>query len=216
MTFTGYIYKITGTCGRVYIGSTTNIVNRKSQHKFGDNSNSKLLQKPLRFEIIDTREYKLVKTLRLVEQFYLDNNNTINQVRAYANMRNYYYKYRYNNREKIKESQRIYTDKNREILNKKNRERYHKNIEKERERGRIYAENNREKKRERSRTYRENNREKINEKCKIYRDNNKEKIKQQRNVKIVCECGCLITKVRIARHKRSPKHINLLNQKSIN
>ena len=166
MTFIGYIYKITGTCGRVYIGSTTNFEQRIGKHNSTTNMcSSKLLKKPLQYEIIDTRKYKLIKTLYLVEQFYLDNNNTVNQIRAYSNL----------------------------FIQRKQRKQY-----------RI---NNKEKRNEKSKIYRENNREKLNEKGNIYYNKNK--------VKIVCECGCLIAKFSITRHKKTPKHINLLNQKSI-
>ena len=144
MLFTGHIYKITGTCGLVYIGSTLNILNRKKQHIFGDSSNSKLLKKPLHFEIIDSRKYKLVKTLYLVEQFYLDNTININKLRAYSNL----------------------------FIKRKQKKEYH--------------------------------------------IKNKEKIRLNQLEKVKCECGCLIARSSIARHKRTSKHINLLNQKSIN
>jgi len=181
MLFTGYIYKITGACGLIYIGSTTNMKNRKYPHNSTANvCSSKLLKKPLQFVIIDTRKYKLMKTLYLVEQFYLDNNNTINQVRAYTNYKSLGY-----------------------LLRKKIKDRnyYNKNKEKLLEKSKIYYNKNREKK---------------NEKGNIYYNKNKEKISKQRKEKVKCECGCLINKYHMPRHKRSPKHINLLNQKSIN
>ncbi len=125
MTFTGYIYKITGACGLVYIGSTTDIIRRKWKHNSKWNtSSSRLIKKPLQFDIIDTREYKLMKTLYLVEQFYLDNNNTINQKRAYINYKNLAYL----KRRKQKLNQYYYNNK--ETMNKNNRENYHKNREK--------------------------------------------------------------------------------------
>ena len=153
MTFTGYVYKITGACGLIYIGSTRNYNERKNYHKRNKNnsSTSRLLKKPLQFDIIDTREYKLMKTLHLIEQFYLDNNNTINQKRAYTN------------------------------------------------------------KKKRRTLYRSLNREKIRYQERLRRENNKEKIKQQKKVKIICECGCLVIKDSIARHKRTKKHLKLMN-----
>ena len=116
MTFTGYVYKITGACGLVYIGSTIDFKRRKCIHNSNNSRcSSKLLKKPLHFDIIDTREYTLIKTLKLMEQFYLDNNNTINQKRAYTNYKslayllidrtrsiNYYKK----NKEKISQKQK--------------------------------------------------------------------------------------------------------------
>lgn len=129
MTFTGYIYKITGACGLIYIGSTTDKITRKSKHKTDKNnsSSSRLLLKPLQFEIIDTREYTLVKTLHLMEQYYLDNINNINQRRAYTNKKKYKINYRSINSEKIKYQQRVWRGHNKEKVNKNNRNYYNKN-----------------------------------------------------------------------------------------
>jgi len=146
MTFTGYIYKITGACGLVYIGSTIDMVRRKHIHNSTANEcSSKLLKKPLQFDIIDTREYKLMRTLRLVEQFYLDNTNTINQKRAYTNERSLIY---------------LLID------------------------------------RKRSRNY---------------YNTNREKLLQKQNEKIKCECGCLSSRGNLLRHKKTKKHIKLIN-----
>ena len=83
-TFNGYIYKLTGSCGKVYIGSTVDPVEREKAHNRKSNScSSKLLLKPLKFEIIDTREYRLIRTHELQEQYYCDNINSINSNRAY-------------------------------------------------------------------------------------------------------------------------------------
>ena len=164
MTFTGYVYKITGACGLVYIGSTIDMENRKYRHIGKNNScSSKLLKKPLQFDIIDTREYKLVKTLHLVEQFYLDNNNTINQNRAYINERSLGYLKRRNQK-----------------LNQ----------------------------------YYYNNKEENKEKSKAYYNKNKDKILQQAKGKIICQCGCLISRRNLSKHRKTKKHlksINLLN-----
>jgi len=54
-----------------------------------------------------------------------------------------------------------------------------------------------------SEEYYEKNKEKINETCKEYRDNNKEIL----NEKVICECGCEITKKNLIRHKKTKKHI---------
>jgi glycosylphosphatidylinositol transamidase (GPIT) subunit GPI8 len=54
--------------------------------------------------------------------------------------------------------------------------------------------------------YYENNKEKIIEKVKEYYENNREKWKE----KITCECGCIINKYILSRHKKSNKHIELM------
>ena len=188
MTFTGYIYKITGTCGRVYIGSTINFEKRKLYHKMSSKSNessSRFLTKPLHFEIMNSREYKLVKTLRLVEQFYLDNTININKTRAYSNLfiqRKQKKQYHIKNREEILQKKKVRYDKNKEKLLKKNKE------------------------------YRLKNIEKLKKKRKEYYNKNKEKINLKSKVKIKCECGCMVIKSYLPKHKTTSKHINLLNK----
>ena len=84
--FKGHIYEVTGKCGNKYIGSTLNFKTRQYCHlSKGEISNSKLLEKPLTFKIIRTDSYKLLKTMNLVEQFYIDSTpNCINKKRSYV------------------------------------------------------------------------------------------------------------------------------------
>ena len=58
---------------------------------------------------------------------------------------------------------------------------------------------------ERIQKWREENKDKFKEQTQNYRDKNKDKI----NVKVKCECGCMISKSNLSRHQTSPKHINL-------
>jgi hypothetical protein len=64
--------------------------------------------------------------------------------------------------------------------------------------------------------YRIDNKDKANERSKEWLKNNKEKRKQYRKIKISCECGSLISKCELARHKRSKKHINYINNECPN
>jgi len=54
--------------------------------------------------------------------------------------------------------------------------------------------------------YNEDNKEVIAEKNKEYYENNREKLKE----KVTCECGCIIRKGDLARHKKSNKHLELM------
>ena len=62
--------------------------------------------------------------------------------------------------------------------------------------------------------YRKDNKEKIKEKAKEYHEENKEKIKKYREEKlkekIICECGCKVQKLQLAKHKRTKKHEDFL------
>ena len=54
--------------------------------------------------------------------------------------------------------------------------------------------------------------EKLKEKNKQYREKNKEKIKTQRSQKVTCECGCVVAKGALYKHRKSKKHINLMEK----
>jgi len=108
--------------------------------------------------------------------------------------------------------------------------------EKNREKIKTYNEKNKEKNNEYCKQYRKHNREKIKEYNqnrrpneikqieetqkmkekrleygKIYREENTDKIKEQRAIKVACECGCMVNKRQLDRHKRTSKHIKLMN-----
>lgn len=68
--------------------------------------------------------------------------------------------------------------------------------------------------REYNKKYYDNNKEKVKQMRKKYIQNNKEKIKQlweksyeKRREKIKCECGAVISKNSLSRHKKSKKHL---------
>jgi len=63
--------------------------------------------------------------------------------------------------------------------------------------------NNKEKIIEQQKKYNDDNKEHIAEKNKEYRENNKEKI--------TCECGSIVLKYALTRHKKTKKHINYFN-----
>jgi len=54
--------------------------------------------------------------------------------------------------------------------------------------------------------YREKNIEKIYKVNKEYREKNKDDINNKRNEKIKCECGLMVMKRNIARHRKTKKH----------
>ena len=54
------------------------------------------------------------------------------------------------------------------------------------------------------------NKEKLNEYSKQYWIDNKDKLAENRNQKITCECGCIVSKQNISTHRKSKKHIKLM------
>ena len=59
----------------------------------------------------------------------------------------------------------------------------------------------------------ERNKEKIKEQTRLYKLNNAEIIKEKAKETITCECGCVLTKVKLSRHKQTKKHIKLIAEK---
>jgi len=61
--------------------------------------------------------------------------------------------------------------------------------------------------------YREKNKERTKEYDKEYQKKNKEIISQKRSEIITCECGCKSTKQNISTHRKTKKHLNLMEVK---
>ena len=74
-------------------------------------------------------------------------------------------------------------------------------IEKNKERLQLY-----------DKEYREKNKEHLQLYKKEYHEKNKEKINAYRAEKIVCECGCVIRRSDISRHRKTKKHNDLMNK----
>ena len=102
---------------------------------------------------------------------------------------------------------------NKHVAGRTRKEYREDNKERIKENDKKYYKNNKEKIKEKLKKYYKNNKEKIKEKVKEYRENNKEKIKEKKSKKIICECGCEVTKHHLARHKQSIKHQKFLKNK---
>ena len=61
--------------------------------------------------------------------------------------------------------------------------------------------------------YRENNKDYYKDYLKQYYENNKQTISEKDKVKIECECGSVVRKADISRHRKSTKHQKLINSK---
>ena len=105
-----------------------------------------------------------------------------------------------------------YRENNKELLAKKHKQKYENNKEKFAERNKKYHENNKEKVLEKQKGYYENNKEKIAELHKKYRETNKEKIAERAKQKYKCACGSTLRKSDKARHERTEKHQEWVNQ----
>tara|TARA_R110002073_G_scaffold64944_3_gene162522 strand:- start:312 stop:917 length:606 start_codon:yes stop_codon:yes gene_type:complete len=75
-----------------------------------------------------------------------------------------------------------------------------------------YNEDNKDKISRSQKQYKEDNKDHIKDYRKQYREENKNKISEYGKIKIECNvCNCMVRKGDIARHRKSKKHINNLN-----
>jgi alpha-galactosidase/6-phospho-beta-glucosidase family protein len=74
-----------------------------------------------------------------------------------------------------------------------------------------YRQANREKLAKRDKQYRQANQEEIHQYMKEYRQANHEQLKTKASEKIPCECGNQISRRHISTHRKTKKHIDLIN-----
>jgi len=60
--------------------------------------------------------------------------------------------------------------------------------------------------------YYEANRERLNEYQRGYFQANKEKMQHYNRERVVCECGCILQRGHLSRHKRTAKHIEFIEE----
>tara|TARA_B110000046_G_C12871411_1_gene346166 strand:+ start:90 stop:803 length:714 start_codon:yes stop_codon:yes gene_type:complete len=106
-------------------------------------------------------------------------------------------KYYQENKQKLSENNKEYYENNKEILLKYQKE---------------YWQDNKEKLFEQRKEYYDNNKLKLAGKKIIYTQENKKKIAEQRAKTIKCECGCEVRKDNLSNHKKTTKHLQLLNK----
>jgi hypothetical protein len=185
----------------VYVGHTTNFINRKALHKSNcNNPNSK------------SYNYKIYNTIRqnggfenwsMIEIEKFQDCNDINEATA---RERYYYEllnaklntncpgrnkaeYQEVNKDKIKEYIKEYKENNKDKMQEYSKEYYEKNKDKIQE-------------------YRENNKDKMQE----YYKNNKDKINEIKKTHYICDiCNGTYTHTHRAQHFKSLKHQTALN-----
>ena len=227
-----YIYKLK-KCN--YIGSTNNLNKRLRQHKYDCYDKNRcgmkvykyITENNIKIELEELYYYPNEcsnKIQRLVEQFYINKynsiNNGLNTFNAFISRkqrleenRKYLKLYRMSNKQKIKQyyqtnknKRKEYLKKNKQKIKQYNKEYYQTNKQYSKE----YYQTNKNKRKE----YVKKNKQKIKQYKIEYRIKNKEKIKQKNRIKINCHiCGSLITKCNIKRHQKSIKCQNFVKLK---
>ena len=122
-----------------------------------------------------------------------------------------------NSREELVKKEQEFIEQYDNLLNKHrayNSIEYHKEYHKEYnlKYHNEHYEENKDKILEKAKVYYEKNKNKISEKTKIYYEKNKVEISEKYKIKVICECGCEISKYN-NKHKKTKKHIKLMESK---
>tara|TARA_R110001599_G_scaffold342754_1_gene564839 strand:- start:101 stop:766 length:666 start_codon:yes stop_codon:yes gene_type:complete len=211
----GKIYKLfCNESNLVYYGSTiTNLNHRLSQHKTNKKgtSISRIMINP-QIELIENFPCNSKKELEQRERYFIENNECIN-IKIPGRTKQ---EYRENNKEIFKQKQNEYYKLNKEKLNEKSKKYRENNKDKMKELHQKWYKLNKEKYNEYTKKkYIENMKDETfriqkNDKAKIWREENPDYFKE----KIECECGIIITKQNLKRHKKSKKHQDFECKKS--
>jgi predicted GIY-YIG superfamily endonuclease len=205
----------------LYVGHTTNFTKRKNHHKKNSIEKTTPVYKMIRenggwncFTMIVIKEYSCDNKMeaRIEEDEVMrEMKASMNTLRAYTSpeeIKKYKKEYRDNNKEKMKE----YRLSNKELISEKLKDYYQDNKESLCEYQKEYRQSNKEKIAEYKKQYNRANRELLNEKKTEYRQVNREKIKEKHSEPIECDCGCIIRKSDLARHKRTKKHLKYIEK----
>jgi hypothetical protein len=194
----------------VYVGSTTNLAQRRSSHKTAcTKENDKSYNSPVyrfirdkggfdNWEVIKIQDVEctcsddLLKIEReCLERLGATLNKQVPGNQIGKSKKEYRKEYREANKTEIVEKENRYYETNKtEILEKKKQ----------------YYDKNKDKIREQRKEYHKANRDEILEKKKQYRQDNKTEISEKKKQKVTCDCGLLVNKCNLARHRSSKKH----------
>jgi len=197
----GKIYKLYNTINDdIYIGSTTQkLCERMRGHRSCINSqkmNDRPLYQAFREHGVDNFYIELIEKcpcndkdeLRRTEGNYIRKlKPSLNMLIAGRTPKEYYNEHK----EHLSELHKQYCENNKEHISEQKKQ---------------YKEDNREPIKEQRKEYYENNKEHIKESTKQYYENNKE----YKREKIKCECGCIVSRDCLSRHKRNAKHQTLM------
>ena len=175
----------------IYIGSTTNFAKRKCRHKTSCNNEK-------------DKEYNQKKYMMIRENGGWDMFDMV-LVKKYPC--NDYLEAR-QEEERIRREMNANMNGQRCFRTQEEHNEYHKIHSKK------YRETHKEYFKNKNKEYSETHKEENSERYKKYYENNIEKINEINRKKVECECGCIITNKSLLRHKKSPKHLELISRKT--
>lgn len=173
-----------------YVGHTTNFTNRKRAHKNNCNNikNNIYVYTIIRqnggwenWDMIMIEEISVanVNEAKKIERHWIETLQASLNKRMPGRTDIEYYK---NNKDALKEKQKIYDQNNKDIIKERKKIYRENNKDIINKNQKIYDQNNKNRIKERHKIYRENNKDRINEQKKIYYENNKDKIKERKKI----------------------------------
>ena len=218
----------------IYIGSTTSFRHRKCAHKTKcNNEKDRGYNTPvyqfirqnggwMNWDMVEVEKYKATdkSDLHKRERYWLESlGATLNKYIPTRSVKEYRQnntdkilqrqaEYRQNNKDKILQRQAEYRQNNKDKILQRQAEYYQNNKDKIKQRDANYYQNNKDKIKQRDAEYYQNNKDKILQKKAEYYQNNKDKIRQ----KVTCECGSVVQKDYLKKHKKTAKHKKLLEE----
>ena len=138
---------------------------------------------------------------RVIEQILINDLGNLNEIKAYIskedklkNKKQSAKEYYLANKEQVDKYQKEYREAHKEQIQEKKKEYYQVNIEQIKTKKKEYY---------------ETHKEQIAERDKKYCEKNAEKIKEKNAEKVTCECGCIVARYKLQRHRRRIKHLEL-------
>ena len=171
----------------IYIGSTTNFAKRKHKHKYDCNNEKR--------KEYNTKKYIMIREnggwdmfdMVLVKKYPCDDFLEARQEEEHL-------------RREMNANMNSYlcfrTEEDIKVTDKK------------------YRENHKEEIIVKKKEYRETHKEEIKVINKKYRETHEEEINEKRKKKFECECGCFIPNCYLSKHRKTPKHLKLVNNKN--
>ena len=208
----GVIYKLVSNDLNIkecYYGSTTNFVERRKAHKKYCNNVSEKVYNHHKYKFIRDNGGWCNWKMIVIKEFPCNSKRELETEERFAMEKD-------NNRLNLvlpTRTKKEWTEDNKEKIAEQTKEYRQNNKEKIKEIMKIYQQNNKEKISEKNKIYREKNKEQIVEQRKKSYEKNKEQISEKKSEKVTCECGLVLTKNCLARHKRSQKHLKLIENK---
>ena len=205
----------------IYVGSSCQpLSKRMAKHRSSMNATAKKdrrLYQEMRtlgaeqfyIELLEEVKCENIEQLRKIEGEYIRQMGTLNALVNGRTKEELVQTEEY--KERKKETDRQYYLNNKERINQQNKQYRDEHTEEIREWKKNNYENNRDEILKKQKEYHQANKEARNEKNRIYREQHKEEINKKNAVKHICECGMTYTQNNKARHCKSQKHQNFIN-----